>query len=32
VRLFRELGLKPNVIVDERGVMTSEAGLLAVFL
>ncbi len=29
VRLFRELGLKPKVIVDERGVMTSEAGFLA---
>ncbi|MGC9209743.1 MAG: valine--tRNA ligase [Acidilobus sp.] len=29
VRLFRELGLKPKVIIDERGYMTSEAGFLA---
>ena len=29
VRLFRELGLKPKVIVDENGVMTGEAGPIA---
>ena len=29
VRLFRELGLKPKVIIDERGVMTEAAGFLA---
>ncbi len=29
VRLFRELGLKPKVIIDDRGLMTEAAGFLA---
>ncbi|MGC9071363.1 MAG: valine--tRNA ligase [Acidilobus sp.] len=29
VRLFRELGLRPKVIVNERGIMTEAAGFLA---
>ena len=29
VRLFRELNLKPKVIINEKGVMTQDAGFLA---
>ncbi|MEB3758071.1 MAG: valine--tRNA ligase [Desulfurococcales archaeon] len=29
VRMFKELGLKPKVIIDEDGRLTSEAGVLA---